>query len=61
MVTTEKDAARLEQFRSWFYENKISVFVQPIAVEFLFDNKEKFDADIFAYVQHYKDKVLPEG
>lgn len=56
MVTTEKDEARLEQFRSWFYENKIPVFIQPIAVEFLFDDKEKFDADIFAYVQHYKNR-----
>ena len=51
IVTTEKDAARLEEFTDWFAQNKIEIYVQPITTRFLFDEKDKFDADILRYVE----------
>jgi len=57
IVTTEKDAARLDEFRDWFLQNKIEIFVQPIAVKFLFDGGEKFNADILHYIDVTKQKT----
>lgn len=57
IVTTEKDAARLEEFRDWFLQNKIEIFVQPIAVQFLLGGGEKFNADILQYIEVTKQKT----
>jgi len=56
MVTTEKDAARLLEHRNWFLENKIEIFVLPIFVQFLFNDAEKFNADIQHYIGVAKQK-----
>ena len=58
IVTTEKDAARLEEFRDWFLEKNIELFVQPVSVEFLFSDKEKFEADILSYMAHFNPTPL---
>lgn len=57
MITTEKDAARLEEHRDWFLQNKIEIFVQPIAVSFLNGDAEKFNADILHYIEVTKQKM----
>lgn len=57
IVTTEKDAARLEEFRSWFLQNKIEIFVQPIVVHFLLGGGEKFNTDIVQYIEVTKQKT----
>ncbi len=57
MITTEKDAARLETYRHWFLQNKIEIFVQPIRIDFLFGEKEKFDADIVQYIETTRQNV----
>ncbi len=57
IVTTEKDAARLEEFRDWFLQNKIEIFVQPIVVQFLLGGAERFNADILQYVEVTKQKT----
>jgi tetraacyldisaccharide 4'-kinase len=54
IVTTEKDAARLEEHLSWFSENKIEIFVQPIWVQFLGQDGESFNSDVLSYVEHAK-------
>lgn len=51
IITTEKDAVRLWPFRSWFLENNIPIFVQPIRVAFLDDDGPRFDADIVKYIE----------
>lgn len=43
ILTTEKDAIRLDKHRSFLIENKIPVFVLPIKVVFLFDGQYEFD------------------
>lgn len=57
IVTTEKDAARLETFRNWFLQNKIEIFVQPVSVSFLDNDAEKFNADILQYITTTKQKL----
>jgi tetraacyldisaccharide 4'-kinase len=57
IVTTEKDAARLEEHRNWFLQNKIEIFVQPIVVRFLNEDAEKFNADIVQYIEATKKKL----
>ena len=57
IITTEKDAARLEEFRDWFLQNKIEIFAQPIAVHFLLGGGEKFNADILQYIEATKQKT----
>lgn len=61
IVTTEKDAARLRPHLQWFTENQIPVLVQPVSIDFLFGEKQLFDADIFKFVEFTKseyNKVL---
>jgi tetraacyldisaccharide 4'-kinase len=43
VLTTEKDAMRLERFRTFFTENDMRVDILPIQVSFLFDDGPKFD------------------
>lgn len=57
IITTEKDAARLEEFRDWFLQNKIEIFVQPIVVQFLLNGSEQFNADIIQYIEVTKQKT----
>ena len=57
IVTTEKDAARLEEFRDWFLQNKIEIFVQPIVVRFLLGGGDRFNADILQYIEVTKQKT----
>ena len=56
IVTTEKDAARLEEHANWFSENKIEIFVQPIAVKFIDADGDKFNADVVNYIEHVKQR-----
>ncbi len=46
VLTTEKDAMRLTQHQSYIEENQIPIFILPIEVDFLFDEKIYFDAAI---------------
>lgn len=54
IVTTEKDAMRLQEFQDWFLQNKIEIFVQPISVKFLDNDGAKFNADIVQYIETTK-------
>lgn len=58
IVTTEKDAVRLALHANWFLQNKIQIFVQPIRVEFLDADGEKFNAAIQKYIDVTKSKLI---
>lgn len=51
IVTTEKDAARLLRLQGLNEEVRQSTFVLPIEVNFMRDEKDKFDKTIIDYVQ----------
>lgn len=57
IVTTEKDAARLEEHSQWLLQNKLPVFVQPIEVKFLNEDGFQFNADILQYVEQTKNRL----
>lgn len=56
MITTEKDAARLHEHFSWLAQNRIELYVQPIVMQFLFDDGAKFNSDILKYIEVTKQK-----
>jgi tetraacyldisaccharide 4'-kinase len=51
IITTEKDAVRLALHKSYILDNQLPIYVMPIEVDFLFDQKGAFDTAI-------KDKLL---
>ena len=46
ILTTEKDATRLDLHRAYFLDNQLDVFALPIEVAFHFNAGEAFDKDI---------------
>jgi tetraacyldisaccharide 4'-kinase len=51
IVTTEKDAARLNLQRNVLEKEQLKVAVLPIGISFLFDKGEEFDNEILSYVE----------
>ncbi len=51
IITTEKDAVRLALHKNYILDNQLPIYVIPIEVDFLFDEKDKFDIGI-------KDRLL---
>ncbi len=49
VLTTEKDAMRLEGFRDFFSEHNLQIDILPVQVSFLFDEGPKFDD----WIQHF--------
>lgn len=54
IITTEKDAMRLELHKRFIMENQIPVFVLPIEVDFHFDDKQHFDQSIKQFLLDFK-------
>lgn len=54
IVTTEKDATRLKAHMDWFAKNNFRIYVQPVAVEFLQQDKWSFESDIMNYIEFEK-------
>jgi len=54
IITTEKDAMRLELHRPFLTENKLPVFAIPVAVGFHFGEGEQFDQDIKEFLLNFK-------
>lgn len=46
IITTEKDATRLDLHRNYIRENQLDIYVLPVEVNFLFDEKKSFDDTI---------------
>lgn len=46
ILTTEKDAMRLEPYRQQFYDWGINIYVLPIKVKFIFEEQEIFNDSI---------------
>ncbi len=51
IITTEKDAMRLMEFRSWIAENNLPVYVLPVEVKFHPDDEEKFNNHILYFME----------
>jgi len=55
LITTEKDATRLFQYKDMFIDANINIFCLPIKVKFETSEKERFDKAI----KHYLSITLP--
>ncbi len=54
IITTEKDAVRLELHRQFILEKQLPIFVLPVEVSFLFDQGAHFDARIKQFLLDFK-------
>lgn len=54
ILTTEKDAMRLDSHRKFILDNKLPVFVLPVAVDFLFNQKTEFNDLIKSFLLDFK-------
>ena len=53
IVTTEKDATRLELHRDFLLENRLPIFVLPVEVKFHFDQGPTFDQVVKDYLLNF--------
>jgi tetraacyldisaccharide 4'-kinase len=62
IITTEKDAARLQKYSDLPENLKSRMFYIPISVEFLNDDAENFNKQIISYVRNNKrNSILHKG
>jgi tetraacyldisaccharide 4'-kinase len=54
ILTTEKDATRLELHRPYLLEKKLPIYVLPVQVKFLFGESQKFDALVKQFLLDFK-------
>jgi len=54
ILTTEKDAMRLELHRAFLQEKQLPIFVLPVAVHFHFDEAERFNQLIKNHLLNFK-------
>jgi len=54
ILTTEKDAMRLELHHQFIVDNKLPVYVLPVNVAFHFNEGEQFDNDIKQFLLNFK-------
>ena len=54
ILTTEKDAARLELHHPFFWKHELPVFVLPIEVAFLDDDENRFREDVKQFLMDFK-------
>ncbi len=54
ILTTEKDAMRLELHREFIVKNKLPIYVLPVKVAFHFQEGKLFDADIKQFLLNFR-------
>ena len=54
ILTTEKDATRLELHREVLWENELPVYVLPIQVEFLGNDEKDFQKEVRTFLMDFK-------
>jgi tetraacyldisaccharide 4'-kinase len=57
IITTQKDAVKLNSFKSIIEENKLPLYVQPVRPEFEEEERKQFSTLIFDYVSKYYSEV----
>lgn len=53
IITTEKDASRLELHREYIKEQRLPIFVLPVQVKFHFGEEEKFDGELRDFLLNF--------
>jgi tetraacyldisaccharide 4'-kinase len=50
ILTTEKDATRLALEKEFIWQKNLPIYILPVQVEFIGNDKNRFDADIIQYI-----------
>jgi len=61
IITTEKDVVRLEPYMDWIIKEGLTIYCQPVTVNFNGSNKSEFDNLVFQYINYYKSEEHPDG
>lgn len=54
IITTEKDATRMELHREYLTEHKLPIFALPVEVKFHFEEAEKFNAEVKEFLLNFR-------
>ena len=54
IITTEKDAMRLEAHKKYLTDHRLPIFALPVQVKFHFDDQERFDQDVKEFLLNFK-------
>ena len=54
ILTTEKDAMRLDMHRDFIIKNKLPIYVLPVSVDFLFNQRDEFNETIKSFLLEFK-------
>ncbi len=54
LLTTEKDATRLERYREYFWKHQLPIFVLPVRVVFDRDDEAAFQAEVKRFLMEFK-------
>lgn len=54
LLTTEKDAVRLEPYRQWFAERQLPIIVQPVEVYFHGGDGARFDEHVKTFLLNFR-------
>ncbi len=61
IITTQKDAVKLNNFKNFIEENNLPLYVQPVRPEFKEEERKQFSTLIFNYVSKYYSEVEAEN
>jgi tetraacyldisaccharide 4'-kinase len=53
IITTEKDAVRLEPYRDFIIQENLAIYCLPLRVEFTGSNRMEFDNLVLQYIDYY--------
>ena len=56
IITTEKDAVRIEPYLEWIISEQIEIFCLPIMVRFVGSNKDEFDKLVLDFIDYFKNE-----
>ncbi len=54
ILTTEKDAARLELHQAYFWKQGLPIFVLPVEVDFCGEDEAAFQADVQQFLLDFR-------
>ena len=54
IITTEKDAMRLEMHRAFIVENQLPIYALPVRVHFHFNEGKLFDEDVKEFLLNFR-------
>lgn len=58
LITTEKDAVRLIEFREYILSQQLEIYCMPVETDFFGDDKARFDGFIDAFIRSFNPETV---